>query len=191
MDSIPNICSIENCDKRVAGRGWCKLHWQRWRRTGDPNKVRQVKHGLSSRPEFFIWATMKARCYNPNTKRYSRYGGRGIKVCNRWLHSFPNFLEDMGSRPSSRYSIERKDNDKGYEPGNCIWATMKEQANNKSNNTRLTLNGETYTQREWSEIIGIGEKIISQRIKRGFTVEQALTFPKGHRRSDPSPPLLH
>lgn len=181
-----NICKIEGCDKRVAGRGWCKIHWQRWSRTGDPSKVRQERHGLSGRPEFIIWAAMKSRCYNPNNKRYPRYGARGIVVCDRWLHSFPNFLEDMGSRPSAKHSIERENNDKNYEPSNCVWATMKQQANNKSSNARFTLNGETHTQREWAEKIGIGEKIISQRIKRGFTVEQALTIPLGHHRSDPS-----
>ena len=79
--------------------------------------------------EYISWAHMKTRCQNPNNDRYHRYGGRGIKVCERW-QSFENFLADMGVRPPG-LTLERMDNDSNYEPGNCKWATQKEQANNK------------------------------------------------------------
>ena len=82
-------------------------------------------------PEYNVWRTMKARCNNPNNRKYHRYGGRGIKVCSRWEESFENFISDMGERPSPKHSIDRKDNDKGYNPENCEWAVNKIQARNK------------------------------------------------------------
>jgi hypothetical protein len=82
-------------------------------------------------PENKVWRGMRKRCNSPQDPAYPRYGGRGIKVCERWS-SFENFLEDMGPRPPGT-GIERIDNDKGYEPGNCKWATMAEQNKNKSN----------------------------------------------------------
>jgi hypothetical protein len=74
---------------------------------------------------------MKTRCYNEKAPKYPNYGGRGIKVCDRWLHSFENFLADMGPKPGPEYSIDRKENDGDYEPGNCRWATPTQQAQNR------------------------------------------------------------
>lgn len=92
------------------------------------------KHGHRSKtrtPTYNSWRKMKERCTNPNHDRYPRYGGRGIKICDRWLHSFQNFLEDMGNRPYGK-TLDRIDPNGNYEPSNCRWATIKQQARNKA-----------------------------------------------------------
>jgi hypothetical protein len=83
------------------------------------------------RPEYTAWALMKSRCNNPRHPRYADYGGRGIGVCERWQMDFSAFLADVGPRPGLGYSLDRIDNGRGYEPGNCRWATAKEQASNR------------------------------------------------------------
>lgn len=87
--------------------------------------------------EYRSWASAINRCSNPENNAWADYGGRGITVCERWRSSFPAFLEDMGRKPTPRHSIDRVDSDKGYEPGNCRWATKKEQANNRRPARRL------------------------------------------------------
>lgn len=90
-----------------------------------------ITHGLRRRPEYKTWCNMKQRCYNEKRKDYQYYGGRGIKICDRWLDSFENFYTDMGPRPSIDLSIDRLDVDGNYEPENCKWATCAEQLRNR------------------------------------------------------------
>jgi hypothetical protein len=88
------------------------------------------RHGGYGTAEYAIWSGMKQRCFNPRSKHFKDWGARGITVCDRWL-SFPNFLSDMGFKPSPHHSIHRIDNDGNYEPSNCKWATAKEQCTNR------------------------------------------------------------
>ena len=117
---------------------------------------------------------MRGRCNNPNNEDYPNYGGRGITVCERWMHYFENFLEDMGRRPSLKHSIERIDNNGNYEPLNCKWATKKEQNRNKRNVRSLTVNGVTKLICEWGDGLGVKSHTILGRIKRGWSLEDAV-----------------
>ncbi len=130
-------------------------------------------HGQSKTPIYKVWSAMIARCTSEASPSYHNYGGRGISVCERWLH-FENFVADMGHRPSEKHSIERIDNNGNYEPTNCRWATKKEQCNNTRRNIVLVFNGEAKTLTQWSEVLGIRYDTIRGRLRRGATVERAL-----------------
>lgn len=122
---------------------------------------------------------MKRRCGQKDSEHYHYYGGRGISVCGEWLHDFGRFISDMGRRPSKHHMIERIDNDKGYSPDNCKWATRIEQGHNKRNNRWLTFNGETLTITDWAARLGLGGgRDIIKRLTRGWTLERALTLGK-------------
>ena len=112
---------------------------------------------------------MKARCYNTENISYKNYGGRGIKVCDRWLNNFSAFLQDMGPRPSG-YSIERRDNDSDYCPENCYWADRKTQANNTRKN--VYYQGKTISQ--WEQELGLSVGLVKSRLHKNWTWEQAL-----------------
>jgi hypothetical protein len=129
-------------------------------------------------PEYRAWTNMLSRCNNPNHAMYSNYGGRGIRVCIRW-HIYENFLEDMGRKPSPKHSIDRIDNREGYRPGNCRWATCKEQNRNNRGNRWIEIEGRNKTLAEWLEITGIPKNTFYNRLKTGATPEAAL-FPNGY-----------
>lgn len=132
---------------------------------------------LSSLPEYRIWKGMKRRCYRPKSRGYAGYGGRGIKVCDRWRESFENFLEDMGERPSTEYSIDRIDSDGDYEPGNCRWATRSEQSRNRNDNRILEFNGERMCLLDWARRYGMKKGTLHSRLSKGWTLRDALTQP--------------
>jgi len=139
-------------------------------------------HGMTGTPTYTSWAEMKQRCYNPNDPFFGRYGGRGIAVCDRWRNSFEAFLEDMGVRPCGT-TIDRVNNDEHYSPGNCRWATHKEQARHRRNSVMLTFQGETMCIAAWAEHVGLNRKTLEKRLNHhGFTVEEALTLPLHARR---------
>lgn len=119
---------------------------------------------------------MKSRCERTNSRYYADYGGRGIKVCQRW-QEFANFLADMGQPPAG-HTIERKDNDGGYEPDNCFWANRKGQANNRRSNRLIEVNGVSKTLQQWADEVGLNRSTISERLKTGWTPERAVLTPK-------------
>jgi hypothetical protein len=121
---------------------------------------------------------MKERCLNPNNKDFPSYGGRGITVCPEWQKSYLSFLEHVGRRPSSAHSIDRLDNEKGYEPGNVRWSTSGEQARNTRRNRMITFQGRTRCLTDWAEEIQVDPRVLWSRLDRGWTVERALTQPK-------------
>jgi homospermidine synthase len=116
---------------------------------------------------------MRHRCNNMDAVGYQHYGGRGIKVCERW-NSFEKFLADMGERPAG-HSIDRIDVNGNYEPDNCRWATAEAQRNNTRRSIFLTHNGETKTVRQWADALGMPYGKLRSRIKRGWTTERALS----------------
>ena len=148
--------------------------------TTKPN--RRWRHGFYVKgtrkpPEFTTWQGMIRRCHSPLDRGYENYGGRGIKVCDAWRESFDAFLEYMGPRPSPKHSIDRIDNDKGYEPGNVRWATTFEQSSNRRCVKTLTLGGETRPVPEWARLKGIPINLLKHRIAQGVTDESQLFKP--------------
>jgi hypothetical protein len=125
--------------------------------------------------EYGIWSTMLRRCQKPVGKaRFGKNWYDGIIVCERW-HSFENFLEDMGPRPGSNYSIDRIDPTGNYEPGNCRWATRSEQARNKRNNRLITYNGRTQCLKDWSDELSIPQSTILKRLGKGYSIDKVLS----------------
>ena len=134
-----------------------------------------TKHGQRYSRLYSIWNGIKKRCENPNCSNFKNYGGRGITVCNEWKESFQAFYEwAMKNGYSHNLTIERIDVNGNYEPSNCKWTTIKEQANNKRNSVYIEYEGETHTISEWSEILGIKSGTIYSRIYRGFPSEKVL-----------------
>lgn len=139
--------------------------------------LRSIKHGAHQTPEYRAWHGMRQRCENPKNRRYPHYGGRGIVVCSAWREGFSNFLADMGMRPSPDHSLDRKDNDGNYEPGNCRWATDLEQCHNRSNSVKLTHEGRTATLEEWARDTGISRPLLRKRLAAGWPAAKALYTP--------------
>jgi hypothetical protein len=130
--------------------------------------ARAKTHGMSGTVEHRTWISMRDRCRNPKAAHYECYGGRGITVCDRWLNSFENFYEDMGSKPSRRHSIDRIDVNGHYEPRNCRWATITEQRRNTRANTIVQYLGQDMCIAEAAELSGISQYTLSMRIRRGW-----------------------
>lgn len=134
------------------------------------------RKGRTSTREYSSWQSIQRRCYNPKNPKYPRYGARGIKVCDRWLASFGNFLADMGHRPIGT-SIDRIDNDGPYSPENCRWATPKEQANNTRRNRIIEWEGAKYTVIQLCEKLGMDQTVVRARLRLNWTELRAFTEP--------------
>lgn len=136
-----------------------------------------LKHGCRNKRVYRIWSQMKIRCSSSKHIAYSRYGGRGIKVCARWQR-FENFLADMGEPPSDKHTLDRINNNKGYSPKNCKYSTRKEQNRNARTNILYTIKGQTRCLSEWAELYGVPYLRTWDRVRKsGWNVEQALTEP--------------
>jgi hypothetical protein len=134
----------------------------------------KTKHGKWKTRAYTSWSGMMKRCYSESTKHYSRYGGRGITVCERW-HTFENFIADMGE-PNDGFSIERIDNNAGYSPENCKWATTAEQARNRRSTVIIEHDGLRMCLQDWADHVGLPVARVRARIKIGWTHDQALGF---------------
>jgi hypothetical protein len=135
------------------------------------------KTGGKEAREYIRWIAMKSRCHNPNNNRYNLYGGRGIKVCERWKNSYENFLKDMGLCPENHF-LDRIDSNKEYSPSNCRWVTQKEQQNNRRNNFRIEFKGIIKTSAQWAEELNFNTTTIHARLyKLGWTIEETLMTP--------------
>ena len=158
--------------KRICG---CK-NYDAWHKNGEKHIGNMDrKHGSSRTKLYQCWSNMKNRCYNPNVDRYSQYGGRGITVCDEWVHDFPAFKKwayENGYREG--LTIDRIDVNGNYEPSNCRWATVKEQFENIQKNVNLTVDGVTHTAAEWTRIVGCSKNTILERHKKGWTDRECV-----------------
>lgn len=144
-----------------------------------------ARRGSAKAPEYRVWTGMITRCHNARCKAFDRYGARGIAVCARWRESFAAFLADMGPRPSPRHSIDRIDNARGYEPGNCRWATVREQALNRRSNHMVTIGSETLPVGAWLDRYGVSRKLFDGRVRAGWTAVDTITRPVAANKSHP------
>lgn len=134
-------------------------------------------HHLSRSREYKIWSNMKCRCFNPNTKSYNHYGARGITVCDRWVNSFQNFINDVGFSPTKNHSLDRINNDGNYEPGNCKWSTVSEQKCNTRSNRLITFEGETKTVSQWASFYKLSYFTIISRLNKNWPVWRIFNDP--------------
>jgi hypothetical protein len=124
-----------------------------------------------------VWQAMITRCCNQNQPGYKNYGGRGIRVCDRWRNSFEAFIEDMGERPGPGYSLDRIDNDGNYEPGNCRWATRTEQRRNCRHLIKVMFEGREYLLFDLAKEHGLKPLTVRARLEAGWTLEEAVLTP--------------
>lgn len=142
---------------------------------------------IVAKAENRAWHAMLQRCYNKNGTGFSNYGGRGIRVHSKWRKDFQQFLADVGPRPSTKHSIDRyPDNNGDYEPGNVRWATKSQQARNTRVTVRVVVDGAQIPLKDYTEKLGLEQRLVRKRFRRGMSLEDAITKPRYHNR-DPWP----
>ena len=150
---------------------------------------RRTKHGNASRDRgttsmYRRWNGIKSRCRNSNHPHYDRYGGRGITVCDEWADSFEVFYRDVGDPPSSKHTLDRINNNKGYEKGNVRWATRKEQSNNTSANVWVEHDGKRMTWSQWADYLDVPYDLLMARVRKREPVEEILKQRKNKKRGE-------
>lgn len=142
----------------------------------EKTKEKNTKHGKKGSRVYNTWVAMKKRCLNPNDKNFSEYGGRGIKICEEW-NEFVNFYRDMGD-PEKGMTLDRIDNSLGYFKGNCRWANIKIQNNNRRSDKRVIFRGEECNlfdlYNKYMKPLGLNSSTLYRRLKKGLTLEEAL-----------------
>jgi hypothetical protein len=168
---IDGICAIVGCGKVVSARHYCAAHLYKLLRYGDPLAGKtHVQHGDYTSVEYRTWITIRQRCNNPRNSAFRNYGGRGIKVCERW-NLYENFIADMGRKPSATHSLDRIDNQRGYGPSNCKWATPREQQNNMRSNRIVELHGKSMTLAQAARQCGITYACAKKRLATNLDLE--------------------
>lgn len=131
---------------------------------------------ITDHPSYRVWAGIMGRCTDTRDVNFHKYGAKGISVCKRWM-DFWSFVEDMGEKPTPSHSIDRIDNEKGYEPGNCRWATRREQTLNRSTTKFVEFRGITKCLTDWAREIGMSPQALFYRLNAGWDIERAFTTP--------------
>ncbi len=139
-------------------------------------RIRMIKHGKKNTRLYHIWKLIKQRCNNKNNPAYKNYGGRGIAVCDEWRNDFQAFYDwSMANGYDDNLTIDRIDNNKGYSPDNCRWATVKQQAQNRRTTKKYTINNETHCLKDWCELLGLNYRTVHKRIyNHNWSIEKAL-----------------
>lgn len=180
--SKPKQCKVDGCtgnghtNKKTGAvlfpNGYCGMHYGRIWKTGSLERTLRIKNGFQGHQLSYIYYGMHARCYDSSHTSYPNYGGRGIKVCDRW-HIMSNFVDDMVERPEGM-SLDRIDVNGNYEPSNVRWATREEQARNTRANNNLTIDGVTKTVTEWAKYSQVTAGQIGRRVKAGWSHKDAV-----------------
>lgn len=154
-------CQIKECNNKYHAKGYCNKHYIRYKKHGDPLFTLKERHGMRWTRTYRSWTSMLSRCTDINSHAYKDYGGRGIKVCNKWKNSFLAFYKDMGERPED-LQLNRINNDGNYAPNNCRWTTVKQNSRNRRSNV---LNMEIAQQIRHLYKNGLSIKNISEKLK--------------------------
>lgn len=171
--SVMWLCKCECGNEKIIARGALVKG-----ETKSCGCLKGENHKMSNTRIYEIWQGMIRRCNNPQRNEYKNYGGRGIKVCDEWEKSFIAFRDwALTNGYSDTLTIERKDVNGNYEPENCIWATKKEQANNRRDNKFLTYNGKTQTISQWAKELNIHENTLRDRIQKGWSEKEIFSKP--------------